>query len=102
MENDNKIHVYEGKCPASYNITDKFCIVFVTTKMNYSAAQEFCDKDGGGLINIDTKERHDLVQKYAKSFTIYIQGERRVRGGPYFDNTGKVIDEWPFVHWASG
>jgi len=102
VENDNKIHVYEGKCPASYNITDKFCIVFVTTKMNYSAAQEFCDKDGGGLINIDTKERHDLVQKYAKSFTIYIQGERRVRGGPYFDNTGKVIDEWPFVHWASG
>ena len=101
VENDSEI--YEGKCQAHYSITDKFCLMSVTTKMNYSAAKEFCEKDGGHVINVDTKERQDLAQNFPLTSTyLYVQGERRVTGGPYFDDTGRMFTKRPFFKWASG
>ena len=100
---DNDSEIYEGKCQAPYNITDKFCFLFVTTNMNYSAAKKYCEKDGGQVINVDTKERQDLAQNLPLTSTyLYVQGERRVTGGPYIDDTGRIFKERPFFMWASG
>jgi len=101
VENDSEI--YEGKCPSSYNITEgKFCLAFYQSSVTHAAAQQLCAKDGGHMINVDTKERFDLVLKNAASGYIHIQGERRVAGGPFFDDDGKSPDERPFFKWASG
>jgi len=101
VENDSEI--FEGKCPTSYNITDgKYCLAYHQTLMNYSTAHQLCAKDGGHIINVDTKERYDLAQKYASAGGIHIQGERRVAGGPFFDDAGKRVEERPFFKWASG
>jgi len=100
VENDSEI--FEGRCPTSYNITDgKFCLAFYQTHMNHSAAHQLCAKDGGHIINVDTKERYDLAQKYVSAGSIHIQGERRVAGGRFFDDAGKHLEERPFFKWAS-
>jgi len=101
VENDSEI--YERKCPSSYNITNgKFCLAFYQTYYTHSAAQQLCAKDGGHIINVDTRERFDLVLKNATSTGIHIQGERRVAGGPFFDDAGKSPEERPFFKWAYG
>ena len=92
MENESE--KYEDKCPASYNITDKFCFLLVTTTMNYSAAKEICEKDGGQVINVDTQEKQDLAQNRPLTSTyLFVQGERHVTGGLYFDDTGRIFTE---------
>jgi len=100
VENDSEI--FEGRCPTSYNITDgKFCLAYHPTKMNHSAAHQLCAKDGGHIINVDTKERYDLAQKYAPGANIHIQGERRVAGGPFFDDAGNHPEERSFFKWGA-
>jgi len=101
VENDSEI--YEGNCLTSYNVTDgKFCLAFYQSSVTHAAAQQLCAKDDGHMINVDTKERFDLVLKNAASGYIHIQGERRVAGGPFFDDDGKSPDERPFFKWSSG
>jgi len=101
VENDNVI--YEGICPASYNVTDgKFCIAYYKDRMNHSAAQELCQKDGGSLITINTKERYELAQNYATSSFVHVQGARRVAGGPFFDDAGNLLEDSPFFKWRTG
>ena len=100
VENDNVI--YEGICPASYNVTGKLCIAYYKDKMNHSAAQELCQKDGGSLITIDTKERYELAQNYTTSYYVHVQGTRRVAGGPFFDDAGNLLEDSRFFKWASG
>jgi len=101
VENDNVI--YEGICPGSYNVTNgKFCLAYYTDNMNHSAAQQLCQKDGGSLITIDTKERYELAQKYTTSFYVHVQGARRVAGGPFFNDAGNLLEDNPFFKWASG
>ena len=101
VENDNAI--YEGICPASYNVTDgKLCIAYYKDRVNRSAAQELCQKDGGRLITIDTKERYELAQNYTTSFYVHVQGARRVAGGPFFDDAGHLLEDSPFFQWGSG
>jgi len=100
---ENESEIYERKCPTLYNITEgKFCHAFHKSSMNHSAAQQLCAKDGGHIINVDTKERFDLALKYATSTGIHIQGERRVAGGPFFDDAGNSPEQRPFFIWASG
>jgi len=109
VENESEIYETdekespEDRCPTSYNITEgKYCLAFYPTNMNHSAAHQLCAKDGGHIINVDTKERYDLAQKYASAgAVIHIQGERRVAGGPFFDDAGKRVEERPFFKWAS-
>jgi len=101
VENDNVI--YEGICPASYNVTDgKLCIAYYKDNMNHSAAQQLCQKDGGSLITIDTKERYELAQKFTPSNHVHVQGARRVQGGPFFDDAGNLLEDSPFFKWGSG
>jgi len=100
VENDNMI--YEGICPASYNVTGKLCIAYYKDKMNHSAALQLCQVDGGNLINIDTKERYELAQTYATSDFVHVQGARRVEGGPFFDDAGNLLEDSSFFKWASG
>jgi len=101
VENDSKL--FEGKCPISYNITDgKYCMAYFQTGLNHSAAHQLCAKDGGHIINVDTKERYDLALKYSSSGKVHIKGERQVPGGPFFDDAGNSPEERPFFKWASG
>jgi len=75
VENDNAI--YKGNCPASYNVSDgKLCFAYYKDKVNHSAAQHLCQKDGGSLITVDTKERYELAQKYTTSNHVHVQGAR--------------------------
>jgi len=101
VENDNAI--FEGNCPGSYNVTDgKLCLAHYTDQMNHSAAQQLCQKDGGNLITIDTRERYELAQKLFKSDFVHVQGSRRVQGGPFFDDAGHLLEDSPFFKWRSG
>jgi len=100
VENDNAI--YERICPASYVTDGKFCIAYYPDRMNHSAAQQLCQKDGGSLITIDTKERYELAQKYATSSFVHVQGSRRVAGGPFFDDAGNLLEDSPFFKWMTG
>ena len=99
VENDSEI--FERNCPVSYNIThEKFCVAFIQNKHNYSSAKQLCEKDGGQIINLDTKERYETAKLYTG--IIHIQGERRVTGGPFYDDVGGLPLERPFFKWASG
>ena len=101
VENDNAI--FEGNCPGSYNVTDgNLCIACYTDKMNHSAAKLLCQKDGGNLITIDTKERYELAQKLFTSDNLLVQGTRRVAGGPFLDDSGNLLEDSPFFKWRTG
>jgi len=84
------------------SLRGSFCLAFHKSFTNHSVAQQLCAKDGGQIINVDTTERYDLVLKNATSVGIHIQGERRVAGGPFFDDAGKSPEDRPFFKWASG
>jgi len=101
VENDNTI--YEGNCPTSYNVTNgKFCLAHYTNKMNHSAAQQTCEKDGGHMINIDTKERYEAALKLTTSNYFHVEGMRKVESGHFYDDFGRRIQDRPFFKWASG
>jgi len=99
VENDSEI--FERNCPESYNITHgKFCVAFIQDKHNHSAAKQLCAKDGGQIINLDTKERYEMAKTFAVPNLIHIQGERRVSGGPFYDDEGGLPLERPFFEWG--
>jgi len=100
VENDNAI--YERICPESYVTDGKLCIAYYKDKMNHYAAQQLCQKNGGSLITINTKERYELAQNYTTSFYVHVQGTRRVAGGPFFDDAGNLLEDSPFFQWGSG
>jgi len=101
VENDSEI--FERNCPESYNITHgKFCVAFIQNKHNHSAAKQLCAKDGEKIINFDTKERYEMAKTFAVTNQIHIQGERRVAGGPFYDDKGGLPLKRPFFEWVSG
>jgi len=100
VENDNTI--YEGNCPTSYNVTNgKFCLAHYTNRMNHSAAQQICGKDGGHIINIDTKERYEAALTHETSTYFHVEGTRKVESGPFYDDLWRRIRDRPFFKLAS-
>ncbi|KAL4219368.1 hypothetical protein ACF0H5_021948 [Mactra antiquata] len=62
IESDNEL--CEGKCPDDYDITKNgYCIKLYTEKVEHDDAATKCRNDGGYLINIETKQKHEDIKE---------------------------------------
>ena len=93
--------IFEGRCPSPYKITNnKFCLAFYAGTFNHSGAQTTCEKDGGHMINIDTKEKYEAALIYTAAVYFHVEGVRKVESGPFYDDFGRRIQDRPFFKWA--
>ncbi|KAL4219371.1 hypothetical protein ACF0H5_021951 [Mactra antiquata] len=100
IESDNKL--CEGKCPDDYNITKHgYCIKFYTeTKVNDAAATQ-CRNDGGYLINIESKQKHEDIKAMLQGMIefLYVGGRRKDVSSPWIYEYG---NQNGFLEWQAG
>ena len=72
------------------------------TALNHSAARQTCEKDTGHVINIDMKERNEAALKLASLNYYNVEGMRKVKSRPFYDDFGRRIQDQPIFTWASG
>ena len=101
VENDSR--VCEGYCPDNYNITsNKYCLIFNSTKVNQSTAEKRCQADGGHLINIDTEERWtEFLTFVSVKNQIWIDGLRTSRGGKWNYLSGQDPEDNGVAHFGT-
>ncbi|KAL4219365.1 hypothetical protein ACF0H5_021945 [Mactra antiquata] len=90
IENANDL--CEGKCPSDYIITKHgYCIKFYTEKVENDDAVTQCRNDGGYLINIETKQKHEDIKEMLKGYNEYVNvGGKRINvSAPWIYEYGK-------------
>ncbi|KAL4219362.1 hypothetical protein ACF0H5_021942 [Mactra antiquata] len=92
----------EGKCPSDYNITKHgYCIKFYTEKVGNDDAVTQCRNDGGYLINIESKQKHDDLKELLQGYNVYVHvGGRRINvSSPWIYEYGR---QKRFLEFHSG
>ncbi|KAL4219367.1 hypothetical protein ACF0H5_021947 [Mactra antiquata] len=100
IENDNKL--CEGKCPSDYNITKHgYCIKFYTDSVENDDAVTQCRNDGGYLINIESKQKHDDIKAMLQGINEYpyVGGKRKDLSSPWVFEYGI---QKGFMEWVTG
>ncbi|XP_052761531.1 uncharacterized protein LOC128204192 [Mya arenaria] len=100
VENQNE--VCEGFCPINYNFTStNLCLKRSKATMKHQAAEQFCEEDGGHIINIDTQERFEVASSVANTSVIWVQGKRTQQAGPWQYTVGGNPETQPFFKWQT-
>ncbi|KAL4219372.1 hypothetical protein ACF0H5_021952 [Mactra antiquata] len=100
IENANEL--CEGKCPSDYNITKHgYCIKFYKEKVRTDAAVTQCRNNGGYLINVESKQKHEDIKDILQGYNApsYVDGRRKDVSSPWIFRYG---NQNGFLEWHTG
>uniref|UniRef100_K1QEB5 C-type lectin domain-containing protein n=1 Tax=Magallana gigas TaxID=29159 RepID=K1QEB5_MAGGI len=87
----------------TYNYTNtQICLKYVSTPSTYLEATEYCQADGGDLIRLDSKRKHDIVTDYllpianGSTIDVLIQGTKE-RNEWFFHDGSKMPEDFDAI-----